>query len=133
MVTLTWARINEIADVIGRLSKDGKADPKASYRAARIFATGKQQVKLMQEKQAEVFAKYQSKTEDGKPEFDAQGQMVWNSPTAAEECYKEIQEMMEKTSVDVKIHRFEYQQIKHLPGADIVAIEDLVDGLPEEV
>lgn len=132
MINISWSKLNEIASVISRLSADPKADPVASYRAARVFAVGKREVGKIQEAQEVIFKKYQEQDGD-KTKLDDKGEPIWNAPDAAENCYKEVKALMDDTKVDIKINKFEYAHIKHLTGQELMVIEEFVDGIPDVV
>ena len=135
MIVLSWARLNAVAESLTRLSVDKQAGSKAQYRAARIVAIGKQEIKKIQAMQMDTYRKYQKLDEKLNPVFDPQtGNPVFTEGVdGAKKCWEEVADKMENTLAEIHVQKFDWQDVKHLTGADLVAIEDLINGgVPED-
>lgn len=132
MVRMSWKQLNEIAGVIQKLANDPKVDQVASYRAARVFAIGHREVGKITEAQNTLFKKFHKVDEKGEPVLDDKKQPIWASAESAQQCHDELEKMMTDTTVEIKINKFEYAHLsKCLTGAELMAIEEFVNGIPE--
>lgn len=124
-----------MANVINVLAHDGKVDPVVSYRAARIMSTLKSKGKEMHSAREAIwlqFCDYEGEGDEKKPVRDENGQLKFSNEEKVKECMAAVDELFNKNTVEVKVHKLPFEGVKgHLPGGDIIAIEEILEGIPE--
>jgi hypothetical protein len=137
-VKITWKQVLDDAfkDAVVALSNDTEIDKKVGYRAAKLASVCDQQMKYIREGRNKLLLGYTNLGEDGKPLLDPKSkQPVFNSPTAGDEFKDAFKKLCDETEIEVKIHKFPYGEVvkvKELSGLHLLAIQDLIDGMPED-
>lgn len=135
MIQLSWSAINQMANVINTLAHNGKVDRVVSYRAARIMNSLKSKAKDMHAAREAIWLKfcdYEGEGDAKKPLRDENGQLKFSDESKVKECMAAVDELFNKELVEVPIYKLPFDGVKdHLPGGDIIAIEEILEGVPE--
>lgn len=132
MLKISWAEINSIGPVIHVLATSPKVDKTASYRAGRIMAVVQRSIKNINSEREKIWVKYCDKDENLNPKKDENGNFIFTKEDVAKTCADEVFELFKSNYLEVKCQKLPYEGVKdHLTGNEMVAIESIVEGIPE--
>lgn len=133
MLKLSWASVNEMANTINAVANDPKVDKVTSYRCGRIMGALKSNQNKMLEARMKVWERFADRDEQLNPKKDERGNFIF-SGEKQKECFVAVEELFKSNFIEVKVYKLKYEDLKeHLTGADLFAIEEIVEGLPETV
>lgn len=103
-----------------RLNTSHELDSETAYRVGRICQSAMKEMEKASVKEKAIIGKF---------EKDAEG----NFKTTADEvkCGEELNKLFEKNMVEIKVNKLRFKGVKGLSGVEMVAIECILDGIPE--
>lgn len=129
MLTLTWEKINSQDFVTGvqKLNRCGQLDGKNAYRIGRIFHSCDKALRECSSKEREMRLKLCVVDEKGEPgEF--------KDEAAKKEFETGFKAMLATTKAEIKVHPIDFSavaQVKGIAGTEMVAMEEIISGIPE--
>lgn len=132
MLNISWEKLNQIGPVVHILAGSPKVDKIASYRAARILNTLRQVMPKIADAREAVWKKYCDKDEKFDCKIDEDGNYMFSDKEAAKKCADECQALFESNFVEIRCEKLPFDGVKgQLTGNEIIAIEDILDGVPD--
>ena len=112
---------------INALCNSREVDEKTAYRAGRIAVAGKREMEKLVTHEEAIRAKYTMTVTEGD-----KSRLEWKEPGAAEKANAEFADLLEGKEVDIKVHKLDFGSVKGLTGAEMIALEPVMDNIPEE-
>ncbi len=132
MLNISWANANKIGPVVQVLAQSPKCDKTAAYRAGRIFDAIRREQAKVAKAADEIWRKYCDKDEKLDCKRDPKGNYLFTNKENAEKCQAEVKAKFEETFISIKAHKLDFKAVQpELTGEEIIAIEEILDGVPD--
>lgn len=114
MLKLTWKQLNNpgFAQAMVKLNQSTQLDAKTAYRVGRIC-----QAAIKEMEKSELCGKKLKEK--------------WPKKEDAEALKKAMEEAMEENFVEIKVHKLDFNLIRGLTGGEMIAIEHIMDNVPD--
>lgn len=136
MLTLTAKKMNErgFIGAMLTLNSDPKLDRATAYRVGRIVDVGQRELAKIHEVELEMRTELAEKDEKGEIVMIDMGHEGKRAKVAEDklgEYEKRIEKLLEK-EIYIRVHKLDFNMLQGLTGAQLVAIEDILDNVPNE-
>lgn len=136
MLKLTAKKMNDrgFIGAIMTLNNDPKLDKQTAYRVGRIFDMGQRELAKIHETEMELRKELAEKDEKGEIvmlDMGHEGKRAKVAEDKLEEYEKRMDQILEK-EINIKVHKLDFNMLQGLTGAQLVAIEEILDNVPDE-
>ncbi len=136
MLELKWADINKTGFIgaMMTLNNNNELDRITAYRVGRIVDVCRRELKKAHDKELVLATEFAELDASGKPVMvEVQG---GKRPKVHADNSAKMDEAMDKlfeeNTVQIKVHKLDFNALSGLTGEQIIAIEAIVENLPKE-
>ncbi len=134
MLTFTWAELNRepLVKAMVKLNNCDKLDERTAYRIGRMVQLAGREMEKARQQEFDLAKKYAALNEAGEIIVN-NGMPQWKDEDASKAFSKELEQLLHDTKVSFKVHKLDFHALHNagLTGAEMVALEPIIEGLPE--